>query len=210
MSEIFYKSYKITEFSLDESENQVTIKGYGSVFGNVDFGMDVIEKGAFAKSISDKSGKFPFLRDHKYDTENLLGYADVDEDDFGLKGNYTISLDTQAGKEAYALAKMMQKAGMPLGLSIGYIPIQDKTQMDRNTGVRYLKEVKLLEITLTPFPMNEKARLTDVKSLYQQIEELKQEIAEIKSHRNQPGLPTDIDTDAELIEALTKTLKQLK
>jgi len=209
MSEIFYKSFKMNEFSVSDAENEAVIEGYGSVFGNVDLGLDVIEKGAFNKSISDKSGKFPFLRDHEYDTENLLGYAEVVEDSYGLKGKYTISLDTQAGKEAYALAKMMQKAGMPFGLSIGYMPIREKTSIDQQTGIRYLKEVKLLEISLTPFPMNEKARITDAKSLFAELEELKKEIAEIKSHQAKP-IEVTSDNDAELKEALTKLKTQIK
>jgi hypothetical protein len=43
MSEIFYKS-KMNEFSVSDAENEAVIEGYGSVFGNVDLGLDVIEK----------------------------------------------------------------------------------------------------------------------------------------------------------------------
>jgi hypothetical protein len=51
--------------------------------------------------------------------------------------------------------------------------------------------------------MNEKARITDAKSLFAELEELKKEIAEIKSHQAKP-IEVTSDNDAELKEAQLK------
>jgi uncharacterized protein len=62
----------------------------------------------------------------------------------------------QRGREVFSLLK--QKAIR--GLSIGYKSLKDDTR----NGVRYLQQIKLFEISLTPFPMNEMATVTSVKS----------------------------------------------
>jgi hypothetical protein len=48
------------------------------------------------------------------------------------------------------------------GLSIGYKPVT--YDFDENTGVRYLREVDLFEVSLVTFPANEEAQVTVVKS----------------------------------------------
>lgn len=59
-------------------------------------------------------------------------------------------------KEAYSLLK----AKVLRGLSIGY----DAVKSDYKDGVRYLRELKLYEVSLVVLPMNEMATVTAVKS----------------------------------------------
>jgi HK97 family phage prohead protease len=65
-------------------------------------------------------------------------------------------LEADGSRSAYALLKK----GVIKGLSIGYDSL--KSHMDN--GVRKLTELKLWEISLTPFPMNPEAMITSVKS----------------------------------------------
>ena len=59
-------------------------------------------------------------------------------------------------REAYALLK----ARVLRGVSIGY----DSIKSDIKDGVRYLRELKLFEVSLVVTPMNELAMVTAVKS----------------------------------------------
>lgn len=59
------------------------------------------------------------------------------------------------------------KMGALDSMSIGYIPT--KYDIDNESGVRSLTEVKLYEVSVVPFPMNEQAKITAVKSIEEQI-----------------------------------------
>lgn len=138
-----------------------TVEGYGSVFGVKDSYSDVIQKGAFEKSIkqhkSDKS--MPALL-WQHDSAQPIGvWSEMSEDDNGLKVKGRLAMDTEKGKEAYALLKM----GAISGLSIGYMT--NTYQYDEKTDIRTLTEVDLWEVSLVTFPANTKARVTQVKSV---------------------------------------------
>ena len=205
----YLPTYEIKEDS--ENENRISIEGYGAVFNNEDKGGDVIEAGAFDKTLSEGKDKVPFLQDHEYSIDYNLGIAYLSVDENGLKGRYEINLSKQKGREAYELAKQYQNAGLPLGLSIGYYPV--KADYDKLNDVRRLKELKLVEVSLTAFPMNEKATVTSAKS----IKEIEQQITELKDALNSlktvEPLQDTQDFDAEMkkaIEQLKTTIKGIK
>jgi len=154
-----FKHFTI-ESKFTESEDYAIASGYASVFGNVDLANDIVERGAFAESLK-KSATVILLADHEAKTDSVIGYAMCSEDERGLKSDLYMNLKTESGREAYEVAKMMQKAGIPLGLSIGYMT---KDKFFDNKGIRHIKQADLLEISFTPFPANTKARITGVKS----------------------------------------------
>jgi HK97 family phage prohead protease len=201
------KSFRIKAFEIKEDSEMKTamISGYGSIFNNEDFGGDVIEQSAFDKTLAEKGNNVYFFADHNYDMKSLLGFAQMRKDDKGLFGEYSLNLETEQGRNAYVLAKQLQSAGLSLGLSIGYSTV--KADYDSMNQVRRIKEVKLYEISLVPFPMNENARVTDAKS---EIELLKKEMAELKTLlKNEPDKSTQND-EAELVTALKQLHSQLK
>lgn len=158
--------FKSFEFKVDEASDDgkvAVIKGYASTFGNVDFGMDVVDKGAFKKSIKENGGKWPILADHS--PEKPVGYnVSAKEDDTGLYVEFELNLEVQIARERYSLAKQAQRLGTNMGLSIGYMTI--KAEPDREKPmVRRLKELKLFEHSLVTFPMNDKAMVTHAKGL---------------------------------------------
>jgi phage head maturation protease len=77
----------------------------------------------------------------------------------GLYVKGRISKDVQKGREAMALMRM----GALDSMSIGFVTKQ--ASQEGNGSVRRLDEVDLYEISLVTFPMNDKATVTDVKSL---------------------------------------------
>ena len=145
------------EFKLDDGGQIGTIKGYGSTFGNVDLGKDRCMKGCFMDSL--KSGMPAMFWQH--DPGEPIGeWSDVSEDAKGLKvtGNLWLGKGIPKAEQAY----MMLKANGPKGLSIGYRT--RNASYDEKTGVRSLLQVDLKEISVVSFPMNEKAKVTSIKS----------------------------------------------
>lgn len=130
--------------------------GYAAVFGNVDQGNDVIERGAFTKTL-DENPEVPILWAH--DTDEPIGVStSMVEDAKGLRVEGQLALDVQRAREVHALMKL----GAIKGLSIGY-----KTVTRTFKGaVRHLEELKLGEFSPVVFPMNALAGVDDVKDLY--------------------------------------------
>lgn len=138
-----------------------TITGYGSVFGVLDRGGDIVHPGAFKASLSDwrrKKQLPPMLWQH--DSWQPVGiWTDIEEDEKGLRLTGELILDVPQASAAHALVK----AGAVRGLSIGYRT--RKEDIDRATGVRHLKQVDLWEVSLVTFPMLPEAQISGVKDL---------------------------------------------
>lgn len=156
-----FKAVKLTKLQVKESHDGKTaeFEGYGSVFDNTDFYDDVVRRGAFRRSIDAlkaSGSKLVMLWQHFYD-QPIGVWPEMDEDAKGLKVRGEINLETERGREAYALLKQ----GAVRGLSIGYEAI--KWFMEE--GKRILEECKLWEISLVTFPANELALVNSVKHL---------------------------------------------
>jgi HK97 family phage prohead protease len=137
--------------SLDDAG---TFVGMGAVYNNVDLGGDLIEPGAFTRTLS-AGKKFPVLWQHK--TDEPIGFCQITDTREGLQVNGTLELSDPTARKAFTF----MKAGVIKGLSIGY----DTIQATYDGDVRHLTELKLWEISCVTFPMNESAVVTGVKSL---------------------------------------------
>jgi len=156
--------YKCFEFKADDIKDGI-VEGYASTFGNMDLGLDIVEKGAFKKTVKENNGKFPILADH--DPSKQIGWnKEAKEDDRGLWVRGIIDVNVQLGKERLSLAKTALEIGAPMGLSIGYGTIKSEPDV-ANTRVRRLKELKLYEYSFVTFPMNTSAMITAAKSMGQ-------------------------------------------
>lgn len=134
-------------------------EGYASVFGNRDGGGDIVEPGAFTKTLRERTPRgVKMLADHD-PTKRIGVWEEMREDDKGLFVKGRLLVEKAIGKEAH----IDLKAGALDGMSIGYRVKSDA--YDGRRRARLLKEVDLLEVSLVSFPMNEAARVTAVKSL---------------------------------------------
>ena len=151
-----------------EGEEEGIFVGYGSIFGNKDLGNDVVEKGAFLKSLNDRGSRgVKLLWQHK--TDQPIGiFEEIREDNKGLRVQGKLALGTQGGKEAYELLKL----GALDGMSIGYRADPAKQKYDEKNKRRYLKELDLMEISLVTFPMNPRAKIQAVKGEEMNIRDL--------------------------------------
>ena len=174
---------KTIEFELEDyNEAEGIFTGYGAVFSNIDSGGDIIEPGAFTKTIAESADRVKILSGHN---ESLLPIGkplELREDAKGLYLKAKIS-DTVLGRDVKTLI-----GDRVLGeLSIGYDPIVFDYDED---GIRHLREVKLWEISVVTWAMNEEATITGFKTsdLTAQLEarlkaELQTDAADIKAGR---------------------------
>lgn len=140
-----------------EPDEDGVFEGYASVFDVVDQGMDVVAKGAFTKSLG-SGRKVKMLWQH--DSSKVIGIWDeMREDERGLYVKGRLLKDVQLGREAMAL----MRAGAIDSMSIGYRTME--AVPEAGGRVRKLTEVDLFEVSVVTFPMNEAARVTDVKSI---------------------------------------------
>jgi HK97 family phage prohead protease len=156
--------FKASQVKADDADSNFgTVEGYASVFGNVDLGLDVVDKGAFKKTLRENGGKVAILADHNPTAQ--IGWNEKgEEDDTGLFVLGKLNLKVQKAQERYALAKQAFDIGVPTGLSIGYTTIKAEPDAT-NQRIRRLKELKLWEYSLVTFPMNTSAMLTAAKSM---------------------------------------------
>lgn len=157
---LFYKSvpFDITELKADGEQWLVT--GFASTFGNLDHTGDVVMRGAFDETLaSGRARKFLWQHDIRepIGVEQSLKVAEK-----GLLGTWKISQTTR-GRDAYQLLK----DGAVDSLSIGYVPTDAEYD---DAGVRLLKSVDLLEVSLVSIPANDLAVVTQVKAFLDSLE----------------------------------------
>ena len=159
-----------------KTSGQGVFSGYGSIFGNEDQGNDIVQKGAFTKSLNTRpASKVKMLFQHKTD-EPIGVFEDIREDEKGLFVKGRLALGTQKGRETYELLKL----GALDGMSIGFRADPKKQGYNENKrGVRTLKEVDLMEISLVTFPMNEEALVQSVKGNSKNIREWEDILREV-------------------------------
>lgn len=204
------------EESKDTAGNPIgLVSGYASTFGNIDQGMDIVERGAFAKTIKDKGGRFPILLDHN--PSKPIGWnLEASEDAYGLHVKGEIQLVTEDAINRYRLAKRALEINAKSGLSIGYSVIKAEPDFDKPM-IRRLKELKLWEYSFVVFPMNEEANLTDVKNSQKLLDQLlgrgysEEEIqAALLAIQKKKQEPPAVSPDPKLLQSVDDIIKILK
>lgn len=143
-------------FELKSVNENGYFEGMASIFGVVDLGGDLVEKGAFTKTLQENGGQVVILYQH--DSDEPIGIGQVEEVDRGLFIRGQLELQLQKAKDAY----VRLKGGLMRGLSIGYRSIPSRTEIIK--GVRHLKELILYEVSVVTLPMNPQALVEAVKA----------------------------------------------
>lgn len=164
----FVCSLNEVKFEEGDANNPMgKFSGWASVWDSIDLGGDTIERGAYKNTLKDWAGKgmMPqMLFYHDYD--NVIGeWTKMQEDDRGLyvEGRLWVKGDERI--EQAVKAYNILKSNSVRGLSIGYVA-KDYELMETMTGTyRKLKEIELREVSIAPWSMEPKAKVTNVKSL---------------------------------------------
>ncbi|MGS1095944.1 HK97 family phage prohead protease [Aquamicrobium terrae] len=149
---------KFVELTVDEVEPDGSFSGYASLFGVVDLGKDVVEPGAFAKSL--RRRKVSGIRMlYQHDAAQPIGvWTEIREDRRGLFVRGRLTPGVQRADEVLALLR----SGALDGLSIGFKAV--RTRRDAASGTRRILEADLWEISVVTFPMQPAARVETVKA----------------------------------------------
>ena len=175
------KEYKGFPFELEEKGLDVeegTFAGYAAVCGNLDDGGDIIEYGAFKKTLAERGpasvkNRIKVFRFHDFHQpigktlelrevpksrmpKNLLESFPSITGGLYVKGQIS---HTPAGDEVLTL----MRDGVVDELSIGYDSVKEYWDEDDDSKARHLKEVKLYCADPVPLAMNAAAMITDVK-----------------------------------------------
>jgi HK97 family phage prohead protease len=135
-----------------------TVEGYFSVFGNVDLGNDVVLPGAYKKTLAEwtavnrgpQAQPLPLIADHELSSAGVIGSVrEARETQTGgwFKAGFSGEPEAQSVRR-----KMME--GHIRGVSFSYEAVKHYPGEVAGKAVRFLQELKLFEITVTPFPMN--------------------------------------------------------
>jgi hypothetical protein len=174
-------------------------EGYASTFGNVDSYGDIVERGAFARTIDQNDGRFPILWQHRSD-EPIGVSVEMSEDLHGLAVTGQLNLETQRGREAHSLLRQ----GAIKGLSIGFETVK-QTLLG---GVRHLVEIRLWEFSVVTFPANDLATVTAVKT--GELDELEVALAAHRlAHTSQKEGRVLSDANRRLVESAIEALTAL-
>lgn len=165
--------FELEEKGLDPEAR--TFKGYAAVTGILDDGGDIIDRGAFKKTLQEGGHrvKIFYIHDFSEPIGKPKELAEVPrgrlpkamqekwpEATGGLFVHAYIS-ETTRGNDALTL----MKDGVLDELSIGYKSVKEEMKEDGpdDQVVRHLKELKLMDVSPVPLAMNPAALVTDVK-----------------------------------------------
>ena len=146
-------SFEIKEFNNDDPDF-FYFEGYGSTFGNIDRGNDVVVKGAFIQSLQEQMPKL--LWQHKM-SEPLGVFVEAYEDDKGL---YVKGKMPRSDKFVADRVIPQMNVGSINDMSIGFSIKDVDYEKYNGNSVRMIKSVDLHEISLVTIPMNKKAEIT--------------------------------------------------
>ena len=147
------KTKQHMRMEIKDISEEGTFEGVLSPYGNVDQGRDVVEAGAFTKTLKERGSIIPMLWQH--DEAQPIGDLSLEDRPEGLYCKGRLLMELPEAQKAY----LLMKERIVRGLSIGYEAIKDSVV----SGVRHLKEIKLYEGSVVTFPMNEMALITSVK-----------------------------------------------
>lgn len=148
------KTKQRMRLEIKEISAQGSFEGLLSPYGNIDGGGDVVEKGAYNKTLSDHGNTRPMLWQHKSDVP--IGSLTLEDRPDGLWCRGQLLMALPDAQKAYLLIKER----IVKGLSIGFESIKDSIE----AGVRHLKEIKLYEGSVVTFAMNDMAQIFSVKA----------------------------------------------
>lgn len=130
-----YKNNSIGAVKDIDLKNRV-VTGYLSNFGNKDNDNDIIEKGAFTKTLNERRNQIYFLNQHNF-AQPHGKFAVLKEDQKGLYFESEPLINTTYSEDALKL----YDAGIMKEHSIGFVT----TKKEHKGEIRQIKEVKLYE-----------------------------------------------------------------
>lgn len=145
----------------DDGLDEGQFVAYASVFGNVDSYGDIVEKGAFERTLKEwdaKGATIPVLWGHDMNDPfaNIGGVVKAEEDDHGLKITGSLDLENPTAQQVYRLIKGRRTNTMSFAFSV----LDSEQSKDGN----HLKDLELYEVSIVQVPANDQAQVLAVKA----------------------------------------------
>ena len=188
----------VVEYSSDDDR---VIKGWASVFDNVDSDMDVIKRGAYTKTIKERGpegkGRIKLVAQHKM-AMPIGKILKLEETDRGLYMEAKFGTHRD-GEDYYRMAK----EGIIDEFSVGFVPVK---KMENQAGGYDISEIKLYEVSMVTVAANDEAYVTEVKSedvlkLIKQVEnedlreKLEYEVLKLSADTQQTTTQAEVSVD---------------
>lgn len=197
---------KAFRFEVKSLTDEGTFEGYASTFHNTDTQGDIIEQGAFKRTLDHWTGKgkpIPVLWQHN-PSEPIGITTGATEDTKGLAVQGRLLMGITRAREAFEALKHDVLGGLSIGFGIP----KDGAAFDKSTNTRRIREVKLYEYSLVTWPANEEALITGVKSaeLNGLLSELRELTALLKAQHPTRVVTVDPEDSPSLSITNTKLL----
>ena len=172
MIQVIDMERKTFKFEVKEISDKGVFSGYASTFGNKDRDGDIINKGAFMKSLDTITAPNVKLLWQHDPTQPIGQPITIKEDSHGLlvEGKLFIEDDpannifkVEKAREAFMMLKGVNGTPAIDGFSIGFM-IPDGGS-ERKGGVREINEISLHEFSVVTFAANPEAKLIGIKSM---------------------------------------------
>lgn len=163
---MLHKSLQLESAQLKFDDEGRKFSGYASVFNGVDSYGDTIVPGAYKDTIGERDRPIAMRWNH---TGPVIGkWTAMREDEKGLYVEGELTPGHSVADDAYALLKH----GAVTGLSIGYrIP---PGGAEKTGGMRLLKRIDLVEISIVENPADNSAHVENIKSAIEDSDSLKE------------------------------------
>jgi HK97 family phage prohead protease len=153
------REHKYLALELKGLSAEGRFSGYASLFGEPDLGKDVIERGAFSRSLQAR-GVSGIRMLFQHDPASPLGHWVTLKED--ARGLYVEGQFAPGVSKADEVRRLMKARALD-GLSIGFQTV--RSRRDAKTGIRHILEADLWEISVVTFPMLPSARVSEVKEM---------------------------------------------
>lgn len=162
-----------------------TFTGIASMYGVSDLEGDIIEKGAFTKTIRENP-EVPVLWQH--DEEEVIGLGTVAEKGNKIEISGKLDLEDPVAQNAYRKIKN----GLVKGLSIGFMAVKKTFGEENGQFIRRLQEIKLMEVSIVTFPAMPQAQITSVKNadeITQRLSAIEAKLSALEAEKAAPAAP---------------------
>lgn len=153
------KDIALASAQIKMSDDGHEFEGYASVFGGIDSYKDSVLPGAYAETLKNRERPIRMRWNHY---GPVIGkWLEIKEDDTGLFVRGELTPGHTVAENVYASMKHQAIDG----LSIGYRVKSERSE----DGIRYLKELELIEISPVEEPADLGARVGQVKFMQEMI-----------------------------------------
>lgn len=166
MFDIRTAQLRVKAAGTDDDLGDGEFEAYASVFGNEDSYGDIVQPGAFNRTLGEwkqRGDTIPVLWGHDMSDPfaNIGGLTSAEEDDHGLKVRGQLDLDNPTALQVFRLMKGRRTNRMSFAYAV-----RDSEQDGDNT---LLKDLELYEVSVVQVPANDLAEVLTVKSASQAL-----------------------------------------